>query len=138
MNIDFDILFFLYQLLIFSKSRVPITRSLYMYAHIKWQISSPNSLSQIYVIAILNNPDTILALPGALPMSVSALRPYAKDMYKRMREFIEKEIMPVEVEFFMHATKAENKWTINPLLEELKVKTWHLHRNENLIPFLLT
>ena len=59
--------------------------------------------------------------PGALPMSVSALEPRARDIFYRVRDFIQKEVIPLEKKFYTYATNPDTKWTVNPLMEELKV-----------------
>jgi acyl-CoA dehydrogenase family protein 10 len=59
--------------------------------------------------------------PGLLPLSVSALSPKAQKYYKKVKDFIQKEITPREKELFDFAMEHNNKWKINPLVEQLKV-----------------
>ena len=63
----------------------------------------------------------VMLFTGMLPLSVSALSPRAQDYYKRVVEFIKEEITTREKDFFDFAMDHNNKWKINPLLEELKV-----------------
>jgi acyl-CoA dehydrogenase family protein 10 len=59
-------------------------------------------------------------IPGALPMSPSALSPRAYDLYQRVRKFIEDKVVPAEEEIHKLGLDPKLKWTIHPKLEELK------------------
>ena len=50
-----------------------------------------------------------------------ALSPIAKGYYDKVKEFVEKKIIPREHEFFKYAEDSKTGWTINPELEKLKV-----------------
>ena len=63
----------------------------------------------------------MIAVYDMLPVSVSQLRPIAQDYHKRVKKFIDEHIIPLEHEIALHG-QGENKWTVPPVIEELKVR----------------
>jgi hypothetical protein len=53
-------------------------------------------------------------------ISVENLQPRAKSLYKQVKEFIEKEIAPLESAYVAHS-HSDDRWKIFQPLEELKV-----------------
>lgn len=50
-----------------------------------------------------------------------ALSPKSRILYEKVKQFIEKEVLPREDEF-MHYADGPHQWTPNPKIEKLKVK----------------
>ena len=62
-----------------------------------------------------------LYFPGGLPLSVYGLPPRVQDLHKRVKRFIDKEVIPFEREWLKYNEDPKTKWTIHPHVEELKV-----------------
>ncbi len=58
---------------------------------------------------------------GSLPLSVYALSPRVQDLHKRVKQFIDENVIPFEKDWYEYHLKPETKWTIHPHTEELKV-----------------
>ncbi|KAI6236963.1 hypothetical protein M3Y95_00214900 [Aphelenchoides besseyi] len=58
---------------------------------------------------------------GVFPVVPEAMSSKARDLYERVKKFIDEEIIPREREFVEYATGPQ-KWTQNPLTEQLKAK----------------
>ena len=55
-------------------------------------------------------------------MNASQLRPKAKQLYKKLEEFMKEEVFPNEKEVLVERF-GEDRWQPHPKLEELKVTT---------------
>ena len=66
---------------------------------------------------------TTFFLTGGMPTSVSALSLRVQELHARMKKFIDEKIVPRVSEIYAHVTDPDPKvrWSIPPLLEELKV-----------------
>ncbi|KAB0392469.1 hypothetical protein E2I00_006820 [Balaenoptera physalus] len=58
---------------------------------------------------------------GALVFSPEGLSPPVRELYQRLKQFMERHVYPTEPELQHHQASAE-KWTPSPLVEDLKVK----------------
>ncbi|OWK13957.1 ACAD10 [Cervus elaphus hippelaphus] len=58
---------------------------------------------------------------GALIFSPEGLSPRVRELYQRLKEFMERHVYPVEPELQRHQASAE-RWTPSPLVEDLKEK----------------
>lgn len=58
---------------------------------------------------------------GALVFSPEGLSPTVKELYQRLKRFMEQHVYPAEPELQSHQASAE-RWTPSLLVEELKVK----------------
>ncbi|XP_060605115.1 acyl-CoA dehydrogenase family member 10-like isoform X1 [Ruditapes philippinarum] len=72
-----------------------------------------------------------MASAGEMVISVENLQPRAKTLYKQVKEFIEKEIAPLESAYVAHS-HSDDRWKIFKPLEELKAKAkaaglWNLY-----------
>ena len=54
-------------------------------------------------------------------ISVENLQPRAKSLYKQVKEFIEKDVAPLEAAYIAHSY-SDDKWKVFKPLEELKVR----------------
>ena len=61
------------------------------------------------------------ASKGALIFSPEDLPPRVRELYQRLKEFMERHVYPAEPELQRHQASAE-RWTPSPLVEDLKVK----------------
>ena len=55
-----------------------------------------------------------------MPVSVAALSPRVQDLYHRVKNMIQEEIIPLESDWLKHRN-SENRWQVPAKLEELKV-----------------
>lgn len=53
-------------------------------------------------------------------MSVSQLRPIAQDYHRRVKQFIDDNLIPIEREVAAHG-ETDQKWTIPQIIEDMKV-----------------
>ena len=67
-----------------------------------------------------------LPISGQMPVSVEGLNPRAKELYTKVKQFIEEFVAPIESEYFKHA-KSANKWKVFQPVEELKVSFFLLY-----------
>ncbi len=58
---------------------------------------------------------------GHLTCVPEALSPKAREVYKKVKAFIETEVLPVEEEITEYHS-GDKQWTVHPKIEELKVK----------------
>ena len=91
----------------------PLTRS-----HHTWSLlRTPGTRS--YVTSTDSSPAH--ASKGVLIFSPEGLPHRVRELYKRLKEFMEQHVYPAEPELQRHQSSAE-RWTPSPLVEELKVK----------------
>ena len=100
---------------------MPATKPL-MRSHHSW--SRPQSLLRTpgmrsYVTSTDSSPAR--TSKGALIFSPEGLPPQVRELYKRLKEFMERHVYPAEPELQRHQASAE-RWTPSPLVEDLKVK----------------
>ncbi|KAM7234362.1 hypothetical protein CapIbe_014520 [Capra ibex] len=93
-----------------------------MGSHHSW--SRPQSLLRTpsmrsYVTSTDSSP--ALASKGALIFSPEGLSPRVRELYQRLKEFMERHVYPAEPELQRHQASAE-RWTPSPLVEDLKEK----------------
>lgn len=62
-----------------------------------------------------------LIVAAAMPISVKSLSPRVQDLHKRVKDFIETHVFPLEKELEEYHRDPEKRWTIHPRVEELKV-----------------
>ncbi|XP_065760562.1 acyl-CoA dehydrogenase family member 10-like isoform X2 [Muntiacus reevesi] len=90
--------------------------------HHSW--SRPQSLLRIpgtrsYVTSTDSSPAH--SSKGALIFSPEGLSPRVRELYQRLKEFMERHVYPIEPELQRHQASAE-RWTPSPLVEDLKEK----------------
>lgn len=61
------------------------------------------------------------ASKGALVISPEGLSPPVRELYQRLKQFMERHVYPAEPELRSHQASSE-RWTPSPLVEELKVR----------------
>ncbi|XP_070242250.1 acyl-CoA dehydrogenase family member 10 isoform X1 [Bos mutus] len=93
-----------------------------MGSHHSW--SRPQSLlstpgMRSYVTSTDSSPAH--ASKGALIFSPEGLPPRVRELYQRLKEFMERHVYPAEPELQRHQVSAE-RWTPSPLVEDLKEK----------------
>uniref|UniRef100_A0A8B9XPA7 Acyl-CoA dehydrogenase family member 10 n=1 Tax=Bos mutus grunniens TaxID=30521 RepID=A0A8B9XPA7_BOSMU len=93
-----------------------------MGSHHSW--SRPQSLlstpgMRSYVTSTDSSPAH--ASKGALIFSPEGLPPRVRELYQRLKEFMERHVYPAELELQRHQVSAE-RWTPSPLVEDLKEK----------------
>ena len=93
-----------------------------MGCHHSW--SRPQSLlstlgMRSYVTSTDSSPAHVSK--GALIFSPEGLSPRVRELYQRLKEFMEQHVYPAEPELQRHQVSAE-RWTPSPLVEDLKVK----------------
>ncbi|XP_071945026.1 acyl-CoA dehydrogenase family member 10-like [Antedon mediterranea] len=65
--------------------------------------------------------------PGILPVSIDGLPKNVQNLHKKVKEFIDLNILPIEQELIAHQM-SDQRWTPHPLIEQLKDKA----KNEDL------
>ncbi|KAK7087596.1 hypothetical protein V1264_021627 [Littorina saxatilis] len=68
---------------------------------------------------------------GQMAVSVEGLAPRVQDLHRRVREFIEQHVLPMEAELLQKCLDTENRYAVHPRVEELKAlakkeKLWNL------------
>uniref|UniRef100_A0A8D1V3R5 Acyl-CoA dehydrogenase family member 10 n=1 Tax=Sus scrofa TaxID=9823 RepID=A0A8D1V3R5_PIG len=95
----------------------PLTRSHHMWARPQFL---PRTLGRrSYVTSTDSSPAH--ASKGALVFSPEGLSPPVREVYQRLKQFIERHVYPAEPELQSHQASAE-RWTPSPLVEDLKEK----------------
>ena len=95
----------------------PLTRSHHTWARPQFL---PRTLGRrSYVTSTDSSPAR--ASKGALVFSPEGLSPPVREVYQRLKQFIERHVYPAEPELQSHQASAE-RWTPSPLVEDLKVK----------------
>ncbi|XP_064612305.1 acyl-CoA dehydrogenase family member 10-like [Liolophura sinensis] len=56
----------------------------------------------------------------AMPISVKSLSPRVQDLHRRVRDFIETHVFPLEKELQEYHRDPKKRWTVHPRMEELK------------------
>uniref|UniRef100_A0A8D1V4V5 Acyl-CoA dehydrogenase family member 10 n=1 Tax=Sus scrofa TaxID=9823 RepID=A0A8D1V4V5_PIG len=96
----------------------PLTRSHHMWARPQFL---PRTLGRrSYVTSTDSSPAH--ASKGALVFSPEGLSPPVREVYQRLKQFIERHVYPAEPELQSHQASAE-RWTPSPLVEDLKAKS---------------
>uniref|UniRef100_A0A8D0XL89 Acyl-CoA dehydrogenase family member 10 n=1 Tax=Sus scrofa TaxID=9823 RepID=A0A8D0XL89_PIG len=94
----------------------PLTRSHHMWARPQFL---PRTLGRrSYVTSTDSSPAH--ASKGALVFSPEGLSPPVREVYQRLKQFIERHVYPAEPELQSHQASAE-RWTPSPLVEDLKI-----------------
>uniref|UniRef100_A0A8D0RA01 Acyl-CoA dehydrogenase family member 10 n=1 Tax=Sus scrofa TaxID=9823 RepID=A0A8D0RA01_PIG len=95
----------------------PLTRSHHTWARPQFL---PRTLGRrSYVTSTDSSPAH--ASKGALVFSPEGLSPPVREVYQRLKQFIERHVYPAEPELQSHQASAE-RWTPSPLVEDLKEK----------------
>ena len=59
-----------------------------------------------------------------MPVSVSGLSPKVQDMHRRVKDIVEKHVIPLEGELLSKMGESgHDKWAVDPRLEDLKVRS---------------
>lgn len=58
---------------------------------------------------------------GNMAVSPDGLSPRAKNIYDRVKDFIEKEVKPTEKQVIDFYKEEQNRWKVCPIITELKV-----------------
>ncbi|XP_029083952.1 acyl-CoA dehydrogenase family member 10 isoform X4 [Monodon monoceros] len=95
----------------------PLTRSHHTRARPQSLPRTPGMRS--YVTSTDSSPAHVSK--GALVFSPEGLSPPVRELYQRLKQFMERHVYPAEPELQHHQTSAE-KWTPSPLVEDLKEK----------------
>lgn len=95
----------------------PLTRSHHTRARPQSLPRTPGMRS--YVTSTDSSPAHVSK--GVLVFSPEGLSPPVRELYQRLKQFMERHVYPAEPELQHHQTSAE-KWTPSPLVEDLKVK----------------
>lgn len=95
----------------------PLTRSYHTWAGPRSLPSTPGVRSYI----LLPEPSSAHASKGALVISPEGLSPPVRELYERLKQFMDRYVYPAEPELRRHQASAE-RWTPSPLVEDLKVK----------------
>jgi len=89
-------------------------------ADIGWRIASSSSSPSSPVTSSVTSSscarDVML-----LPLSVASLSARAQDLHRRVRNFLEEQVLPAEPDVLSWASDPQTKWTTHPRLEHLKV-----------------
>uniref|UniRef100_A0A8D2ADV0 Acyl-CoA dehydrogenase family member 10 n=1 Tax=Sus scrofa TaxID=9823 RepID=A0A8D2ADV0_PIG len=94
----------------------PLTRSHHTWARPQFL---PRTLGRrSYVTSTDSSPAH--ASKGALVFSPEGLSPPVREVYQRLKQFIERHVYPAEPELQSHQASAE-RWTPSPLVEDLKI-----------------
>jgi len=86
-------------------------------ADIGWQLASSSS-------AVTSQPGRCDVT--GLPVSVGGLSSRAQDLHRRVKSFIERQVLPVEHDVMRWNDDPQTKWTVHPTIQQLKVHT-HTH-----------
>ncbi|XP_070256324.1 acyl-CoA dehydrogenase family member 10 isoform X2 [Myotis yumanensis] len=95
----------------------PLTRSYHTWAGPRSLPSTPGARSYIP----LPEPSSAHASKGALVISPEGLSPPVRELYERLKQFMDRHVYPAEPELRRHQASAE-RWTPSPLVEDLKEK----------------
>ncbi|XDB59207.1 hypothetical protein AB1E18_012607 [Capra hircus] len=96
---------------------MPATKPLMRSYHTWSLLRTPGTRS--YVTSI--DSSLVHASKGALIFSPEDLPPRVRELYQRLKEFMERHVYPAEPELQRHQASAE-RWTPSPLVEDLKEK----------------
>lgn len=63
-----------------------------------------------------------LGTDGGFIFNIEALRPDVRGVYDQLVNFLNKEVYPKENEIMGVDRPVDERWTVNPVIEELKVR----------------
>ncbi|XP_006099094.1 acyl-CoA dehydrogenase family member 10 isoform X1 [Myotis lucifugus] len=95
----------------------PLARSYHTWAGPRSLPSTPGARSY----TSLPEPSSAHASKGALVISPEGLSPPVRELYERLKQFMDRHVYPAEPELRRHQASAE-RWTPSPLVEDLKEK----------------
>uniref|UniRef100_A0A8C4PMZ7 Acyl-CoA dehydrogenase family member 10 n=1 Tax=Equus asinus asinus TaxID=83772 RepID=A0A8C4PMZ7_EQUAS len=95
----------------------PLMRSYHTWAGPQSRLHTPGTRSYVSI----PEASPARASKGALVISPEGLSPPVRELYQRLKQFMERHVYPAEPELRSHQASSE-RWTPSPLVEELKEK----------------
>ncbi|XP_070372163.1 acyl-CoA dehydrogenase family member 10 isoform X3 [Equus asinus] len=94
----------------------PLMRSYHTWAGPQSRLHTPGTRSYVSI----PEASPARASKGALVISPEGLSPPVRELYQRLKQFMERHVYPAEPELRSHQASSE-RWTPSPLVEELKI-----------------
>ncbi|KAM9622227.1 acyl-CoA dehydrogenase family member 10 isoform 2-T2 [Trichechus inunguis] len=100
--------------------KMPATKPLLRSFHTRASPQTLLSITGMRSYSSFPEPSPTCASKGALVISPEGLSQPVRELYHRLKQFIEQRVYPVEQELRSHQASAD-RWTPSPLIEDLKV-----------------
>ncbi|KAM9622226.1 acyl-CoA dehydrogenase family member 10 isoform 1-T1 [Trichechus inunguis] len=101
--------------------KMPATKPLLRSFHTRASPQTLLSITGMRSYSSFPEPSPTCASKGALVISPEGLSQPVRELYHRLKQFIEQRVYPVEQELRSHQASAD-RWTPSPLIEDLKEK----------------